>query len=875
MQLAGGVVRKVNALAARASARVQRYSPPQHDVAPFVAPVPREQRIQVEAVTGERDATPRRYKGRASSRQSAPRVASPAGPRSPRPLQLAPGDRAADAAAASPHTARRVAPHIWSFRLALVTALMCAVLFGWRAVGLLTPAAEAGGGTEAASSAFAEAIAGRVVPVAGPARLLPPTAPWIGQTPYDPAAGLPIHAWLTAAAMKLSGAGDWAGRAVSIVFSAVAGMLLFSILRRTGGTRAGLYALLLFAVAPVSVTLGQQHSGAAAILASQAAAVLALVIWRERTGSPGAGLAWAAAIVTAAIAGALDPGALFLAGPAAYVILYEPAHREEPGRVRGSAVVQRVKETVSRSSRQGKFAGYAAALLGSSALWWAFTQGYHDSFALSPEHGGAAIAGAVSSLLDGATYVQFVGMSIERLLAVSGILFVVAGLLQGTRPPLRHLMHVWLAAGAAHVVFDGSRLPLHEDVLLPLILPVCALAGLGASWAGSLPSRLWSALNRQSDEKGVRYVVSPHTSWLLDVPEARADDGPQSRPQARPALGRAVARRSETQILKLRRAGIIALGHLAVLGVIGYVAVAGSGTTYARMQPSARGVELTEAGAQVAAATPPGALLVIAGPHAAELFAASGRSGWSLTEDEFDLPTLQTLERQGATYLLSADREWLGRHADYRGLITSYAVARLSTTYILFDLTSKPAASDRLYFLESGHTLGGAFRRFWEANGGVTRLGYPISEEVVEPNPLDGIERTMQYFERAVLELHPEHRGTPDEVMLAAVGRWVTRDRDFPRVRSFDSTGERWYFAETGHAVKEAFLRYWQREGGLAVFGYPISEELPEINASDGKVYTVQYFERARLEWHPTHAGTVNEVQLGLIGKQALEMYSR
>ena len=37
-------------------------------------------------------------------------------------------------------------------------------------------------------------------------------------------------------------------------------------------------------------------------------------------------------------------------------------------------------------------------------------------------------------------------------------------------------------------------------------------------------------------------------------------------------------------------------------------------------------------------------------------------------------------------------------------------------------------------------------------------------------------------------------------------------------------------------------------------------------------MYTVQYFERARFEWHPTDAGGPDEVQLGLIGKSALEM---
>jgi polysaccharide biosynthesis protein PslG len=202
-------------------------------------------------------------------------------------------------------------------------------------------------------------------------------------------------------------------------------------------------------------------------------------------------------------------------------------------------------------------------------------------------------------------------------------------------------------------------------------------------------------------------------------------------------------------------------------------------------------------------------------------------------------------------------------------------VLKLDRAYILFDLNTRPAASDRLYFLESGHTLGGVFRAFWERNGGVLKLGYPLSEELEEANPLDGQVRTVQYFERAVLERHKEFAGTPDEVMPAAVGRWVTLGRNFQRVEPFTGTEARWYFADTGHSVKQAFLRYWQKEGGVAVFGYPISEELPEINPADGKVYTVQYFERARFEWHPTFAGTPDEVQLGLIGKQALEMPRR
>ena len=52
-------------------------------------------------------------------------------------------------------------------------------------------------------------------------------------------------------------------------------------------------------------------------------------------------------------------------------------------------------------------------------------------------------------------------------------------------------------------------------------------------------------------------------------------------------------------------------------------------------------------------------------------------------------------------------------------------------------------------------------------------------------------------------------------------------------------------FPQTGYAVRGEFLRYWETNGGLALFGYPVSGELWE----DGR--TVQYFERNRFELHP------------------------
>jgi hypothetical protein len=78
------------------------------------------------------------------------------------------------------------------------------------------------------------------------------------------------------------------------------------------------------------------------------------------------------------------------------------------------------------------------------------------------------------------------------------------------------------------------------------------------------------------------------------------------------------------------------------------------------------------------------------------------------------------------------------------------------------------------------------------------------------------------------------------------------------------------YFAETGHTLRNAFKRHWQSTGGLAQYGYPISEEFYEVNPDNGQTYVVQYFERARFEWHPELAGTPYEVLLGLLGNQLL-----
>ncbi|HKP53329.1 MAG TPA: hypothetical protein VJ183_11850 [Chloroflexia bacterium] len=73
-------------------------------------------------------------------------------------------------------------------------------------------------------------------------------------------------------------------------------------------------------------------------------------------------------------------------------------------------------------------------------------------------------------------------------------------------------------------------------------------------------------------------------------------------------------------------------------------------------------------------------------------------------------------------------------------------------------------------FPETGKMLGGKFLEYWQTHGGLRQQGYPISNEFREKSELDGKTYTVQYFERAVFELHPENAGTAYEVLLSQLG---------------------------------------------------------------------------------------------------------
>jgi hypothetical protein len=169
-------------------------------------------------------------------------------------------------------------------------------------------------------------------------------------------------------------------------------------------------------------------------------------------------------------------------------------------------------------------------------------------------------------------------------------------------------------------------------------------------------------------------------------------------------------------------------------------------------------------------------------------------------------------------------------------------------------------------FRETGKNVCGRFLAYWREHGGLAQHGYPITQPFSERSDTNGKPYTVQYFERAVFEAHPENQA-PYDVLLSLLGTALYKQK-YPSGAGgqvANRTVGSLVFSQTGHHLGGTFLQYWQDHGGLAQQGYPVSDEFTERSDLDGKRYVVQYFERAVLELHPDYTPPYNVLlaQLG------------
>jgi hypothetical protein len=196
-------------------------------------------------------------------------------------------------------------------------------------------------------------------------------------------------------------------------------------------------------------------------------------------------------------------------------------------------------------------------------------------------------------------------------------------------------------------------------------------------------------------------------------------------------------------------------------------------------------------------------------------------------------------------------------------LLVALAVLALGVLLLPRDSAAQSGAT------MNGHAVAADFLAYWQAHGGLAINGYPITDEAIEVSQTDGKSYATQWFERARYERHPENPPA-SRVLLGLLGVEYTKGMSFAPASSQVSNATTVYFAATNHSLSNngaPFLSYWKAGGGLAQFGYPLSEQLQEVS-TDGKTYTVQYFERQRFEYHPEQSNPQYRVLLGLLGVQ-------
>jgi hypothetical protein len=165
---------------------------------------------------------------------------------------------------------------------------------------------------------------------------------------------------------------------------------------------------------------------------------------------------------------------------------------------------------------------------------------------------------------------------------------------------------------------------------------------------------------------------------------------------------------------------------------------------------------------------------------------------------------------------------------------TSHRLAFIAFVCILFASWGPVQAQtpDTEYFPQTGHSVNGNFLRFYRSAPNPTLVyGYPLTEQFVSK---DG--KTVQYFQRARFER------SANAVVLTPLGRdTYTPEKQLVLNNPLACQT----FSETGYSVCFAFLEFFEQNGGVAQFGYPISP----FEFRNNQI--VQYFENARFEWRP------------------------
>jgi hypothetical protein len=152
------------------------------------------------------------------------------------------------------------------------------------------------------------------------------------------------------------------------------------------------------------------------------------------------------------------------------------------------------------------------------------------------------------------------------------------------------------------------------------------------------------------------------------------------------------------------------------------------------------------------------------------------QQGYPISEEIFETSELDG-RRHKVQYF---ERAVFERHSDnkppYDVLLMQLGTFRYRAKYGEEGAPGQRANTDGRFFQETKHYVGGIFLKYWQEHGGLAQQGYPISDEFEEQSDLDDKTYTVQYFERAVFELHIENP-SPYDVLLSQLGTFRLKEK--------------------------------------------------------------------------------------------------
>jgi hypothetical protein len=151
------------------------------------------------------------------------------------------------------------------------------------------------------------------------------------------------------------------------------------------------------------------------------------------------------------------------------------------------------------------------------------------------------------------------------------------------------------------------------------------------------------------------------------------------------------------------------------------------------------------------------------------------------------------------------------------------------------------AQSGVLYFPETGHVVSGEFLEFYNRTPEAKLLyGDPITDAFVDPQ----YGMLVQYFQKVRFQVN-EDKPLELRVTLSHLGKFTYQPGQ-QRIVSVNSNACRTFSETTDQFnICYAFLDFFLAHGGVTQFGYPLSN----LESHEGRI--MQYFQKARFEWHP------------------------